>query len=98
MTQVRRVSKALFGNADRLEVINFIASSTDGLVYATEISESLRIPQNRARAQLMALAEAGLLESLPRDGGRAFFLRKDHSLWSASQSFFDSLAEASDSA
>lgn len=68
MSSTREVSKALFGNADRLEVAHYIASSSEELIYATEISISLGIPQNRARAQLMAFADAGLLRALPRGG------------------------------
>jgi DNA-binding MarR family transcriptional regulator len=97
MASARQVSKAIFGNADRLEVASFIASSSDGLIYATEISQALGIPQNRARAQLMAFAEAGLLNPLPRDHDRrAFFVRQNDGFWDAMKGIHDSLSEVHD--
>lgn len=96
MSSTREVSKALFGNADRLEVAHYIASSSDGLIYATEISASLRIPQNRARAQIMAFADAGLLKALPRNQDRrAFYARENEECWKAMRQLCESLSTTS---
>jgi len=95
MASSREFSKAVFGNADRLDVARYIASSPDGLIYATEIAESLRIPQNRARAQLLAFAEAGVLRPLPRDyDRRAFFTRENEIFWEGIKKISESLPAA----
>jgi hypothetical protein len=97
MPSSRQFSKAVFGNADRLDVAAHIAASSDGLIYATEIAESLGIPQNRARAQLLAFAEAGVLRPLPRDlDRRAFFARENDDFWKAMKDLHDTLFAADD--
>jgi hypothetical protein len=81
---LRTRSKALFGNRDRLEVAAAIASASSGAVNAAELAYALELPNNRIRAQLRGLAEAGLLDVMPRDGsGRVWFIRVDHMFWSA---------------
>ena len=99
MAASRELSKAIFGNADRLGVAEYIAASPDGLIYATEIARSLDIPQNRARAQLLAFAEAGLLRPLPRDlDRRAFFSRENDDFWEAMNSLSRALGVAPEDA
>jgi hypothetical protein len=90
---VRHRSKALFGNADRLQVALYVGS-TDGIVSATEIAGDLRMAQNRVRAQLLALTEAGLLMEMPRTSGdrRAFFSRRDSDFWEGLGSLTDDLS------
>lgn len=79
---IRRRSKALFGNADRLQVALYVGGA-EGVFSATEISGDLRMAQNRVRAQLIALTDAGLLTEMPRSSGdrRAFFARRDSEFW-----------------
>jgi len=80
--RIRRRSKAMFGNLDRLEVAVAIALSEDGLVNATDLSWELRIANNRVRAQLLALAELGLLRPSPGDtAGKRHYLRLENPLW-----------------
>jgi DNA-binding IclR family transcriptional regulator len=82
---LRHRSKVLFGNADRLETVLHIARSDDGLVSATELVEACGMAQNRARAQLLALADAGLLDMAPRGPGpgRNYYLRRSSEIWDA---------------
>jgi len=82
---LRRRSKLVFGNRDRLEVAVAIARSNDPLVNATELTDVLvGWPNNRIRAQLVALAEADLLRAAPRIGpGKIYYLRQDSLFWDA---------------
>lgn len=63
--EMRRRSKALFGNRDRLAVIAGV-SQTDQAVCAADLEKRLGLANNRVRAQLLALAEAGLLIAMPK--------------------------------
>lgn len=78
----RETSKAIFGNADRLDVAIYIASAEQPM-FATEIAGELDLPQNRARAQLVVFAQAGLLRELPRDGFRVYYERSNEKFWTA---------------
>jgi hypothetical protein len=62
-----------------------VASSALEAVNATDLTEVLPgWPNNRIRAQLLALAKADLLEALPRDGsGRVWYIRKPTLFWNA---------------
>jgi DNA-binding transcriptional ArsR family regulator len=64
---IRQRSKRLFGNADRLEVANAVATSS-GLVHAQELADELGISPPRVRTQLLSFVEAGVMVILPRDG------------------------------
>jgi hypothetical protein len=81
--QLRASSKTLLGNRDRLEVAVAIAFSPDGIVNAADLSEQLQMANNRVRANLLAFAEAGLLEALPRaaGSGRRWFTRTSSPFW-----------------
>lgn len=71
------MSKAMFGNADRLEVAEAIADSPSGLVDGHELHKRLDISPTRVRAQLLVLCDAGLLERLPRVQVRQSYQRVD---------------------
>jgi hypothetical protein len=80
---LRERSKLLFGNRDRLEVALAVARSGDGLVNATDLSSVLvGWPNNRIRAQLVALASVDLLRAAPKNGpGRVWYSRQPSSFW-----------------
>jgi hypothetical protein len=82
---LREQSKQLFGNLDRLEVAVAVATSPLDSVNATDLCEVLPgWPNNRIRAQLIALARVDLLQVLPRDGsGRVWYIRKPSLFWNA---------------
>lgn len=82
MASRRETSKAIFGNADRLDVALRVASAEQP-TFATELSRELNISQNRARAQLVVFADAGLLRELPRDGFRVYYERNNEKFWAA---------------
>jgi|ERR1700722_19136389 len=82
--EIRKRSKALFGNRDRLEVMAAIAASRDGLVCAADLERSVGLANNRVRAQLIALYEAGLLQAMPRSRDRIqWYQRQPSRLWQA---------------
>jgi DNA-binding transcriptional ArsR family regulator len=56
-------SKLLFGNRHRLRIGDCIASKT--LVTAREIASQLHLADSVVRAELLRLADAGLLHALP---------------------------------
>jgi hypothetical protein len=75
-------SKLLFGSSDRLDVAVAVALSPDGAVNATDLSWDLQIANNRVRAQLLVLRDAGFLQEAPGDrGGRRWFVRLDDPFW-----------------
>jgi predicted transcriptional regulator len=78
---LRERSKLVFGNRDRLEVATAIARHADGWVNATKLAAELGIVNNRVRAQLVALTEAGLLEASPPDDRVRWYLRKESPFW-----------------
>ena len=86
---MRDQSKRLFGNADRLEVAYAVARST-GLVHAQELADELRISPPRVRAQLLAFADAELLQILPRSGSVQNYERLEDPFWT----MIDALVEA----
>jgi hypothetical protein len=79
--RLRAHSRALFGNLDRLEVAAAIAAS-DGTVNATDLQWQLRIANNRVRAQLVVLAELGLLQHVDLETRKRHYVRLESPLWS----------------
>ena len=80
--RLRGLSKAVFGNRDRLEVAVAIARS-DGFVNATDLCRELDLAQSRIRNQLVALADVGLLvsASLGADERKRWYGRKTSPFW-----------------
>jgi hypothetical protein len=90
--RLREKSKLLLGNRDRLEVAVAVAAS-DGIVNATDISRQLDMANNRVRANLLAFAEAGLLdEPPPSHSGRRWFIRRSTPFWSLCLELYDDWA------
>jgi hypothetical protein len=84
----RARSKTLFGSMDRLDVAVAIAQSPDGVVNATDLSWQLKLANNRVRAQLLTLAEVGLLQASPdRSAGKRFYIRLDSPFWDVCVAF-----------
>jgi hypothetical protein len=79
-TDIRRRSKRLFGNADRLEVALAVAESS-GLVHAQELADRLGISPPRVRAQLLAFVDADLMRVLPRSGLVQNYERIEDPFW-----------------
>jgi hypothetical protein len=81
-SRVRKRSKTLFGSIDRLEVAVAIALSDDGVVNATDLHWDLRLAVNRVRAQILALADSGMLtESIAGENGKRMFVRVSGGFW-----------------
>jgi hypothetical protein len=81
--RLRKKSKVLMGNRDRLEVAVAVAVSEDGVVNATDISQQLGMANNRVRANLLAFAEVELLDDAPlSQSGRRWFIRRSNPFWS----------------
>jgi DNA-binding MarR family transcriptional regulator len=82
-SEAQRVSKALFGNQDRLIVASFVAEAEPGEIYGQRIAERLGISDNRVGPQLNRFESAGLLTRLPKVGSerRQYFERRDSAFW-----------------
>jgi len=80
--QIRKRSKTLFGNRDTLEVAVAVASSSDGVVNATDIGFDLRLAPNRVRAQLASFVDLGYMMDSGTKDGRRWFVRLDSRFWS----------------
>jgi hypothetical protein len=87
---MRRRSKALFGNRDRLVVIAAVSHS-DGIVCAADLERRTELANNRVRAQLIALTDAGLLAQdrrEPRDRTQ-WYRRIPSPLWAACAALYE---------
>jgi hypothetical protein len=87
---VRDRSKALFGNQDRLQVATAIARSQSDTINATDLSLELGMLNSRVRAQLIALADAGLLMAGPPTGGKRWYVRLKSPFWQTCIHFAES--------
>jgi DNA-binding MarR family transcriptional regulator len=81
--EAQRVSKALFGNQDRLMVAAAIAEAEPGSVFGRSLATQLGISDHRVGLQLKALESAGLLVRMPKVGGeqRVYFERVSSGFW-----------------
>jgi hypothetical protein len=79
--RLRERSKLVYGNRDRLQVAVAVARSDSGLVNATDLAEETGLVNTRVRAQLIAFAEAGLLEAMPPDAGKRWYSRVESPFW-----------------
>jgi transcription initiation factor IIE alpha subunit len=86
---VRVLSKAVFGNQHRLEVLAAIAQ-TDGRFYQRELAEATGIPDATVSPILRRLEEAGLIRAIERLSlnGPQFYERQPHRLWAIAQELF----------
>ena len=80
--RVARQSKKMFGQSDRLLVAVAVALSPDGVANATDLQWELHLAANRVRAQLLTLADLGVL-SEGQEGlkGRRMFVRRPSPFW-----------------
>jgi DNA-binding MarR family transcriptional regulator len=89
LTEVRALSRALFGGAQyRVEIGSAIADG-DGLVCITDLADELGDPPGKGsvNAELKVLERAGLLVRVPREKGerRVYLARQESAYWTLSQ-------------
>ena len=72
-------SKLLFGNRHRLRIGDCVAQRT--LVTAREVAAELRLADSVVRAELLRLADAGLLIALPSVQKERFFEQVPDPFW-----------------
>jgi hypothetical protein len=80
--ELRRLSRAAFNQAYRLEVMLYIADS-DGFVTQTEVAQALGLLSvSNVQAPIRSLIECGLLTPMPKTDNRSRFLaRTDSPAW-----------------
>lgn len=80
--ELRRLSRAAFGQTYRLEVMLFVAES-DGFVTQTEIAQALGLSSvSNVQAPVRSLIDCGLLTPMPKTDNRSRFLaRTDSPAW-----------------
>ena len=81
---VKRLSATLFGARHLLDIAYVVASSEDGIVYATEVAFTLRgVSASQVGQTLNKLAEAGLMERIDpaRWERRVLFRRIESPFW-----------------
>lgn len=90
MDEIRRISKNLLGNRYRLEVAAAIARAEPAVVSAQAMATELGIAQNLIRAELLKLADAGLVLRLPRVSGQQLqeYQRLESVFWGAMVDLF----------
>lgn len=80
--ELRRLSRAAFGQTYRLEAMLYIAES-DGFITQTEVAHALGLssPSN-VQAPIRSLIDCGLLTPMPKTDNRSRFLaRTDSPAW-----------------
>jgi hypothetical protein len=83
--EVRKASKRLFGNADRLEVAAAVADAATGEIYEKHLAGVTGLDASRVGTQLRQLASVGLLKPLPKTSDRRQrYRRRESSYWKAS--------------
>ena len=81
MEELRRLSRAAFNQAYRLEVMLYIADS-DGFVTQTEVGQALGLSVSNVQAPIRRLIDCGLLTPMPKTDNRSRFLaRTDSAAW-----------------
>lgn len=93
---VRRLSKLLLGNADRLRVAAAVSRAEPGDLYSRALADALRWPDGRVQKQLKQFEEAGLLVRLPSVGGerRVYYERRDSAFWECAVSLEEEWGQA----
>ncbi len=85
--QIRRLSKALLGNAYRLEIADAVSRAQTELVTAQGLSTDLQIPHNLVSKQLKDFVLAGVMSDVPPVEGMRYryFRRLSDPYWSSAQ-------------
>lgn len=81
MDELRRLSRAAFNQAYRLEVMLYIADS-DGFITQTEVAKALQLSVSNVQGPIRSLIDCGLLTPLPKSDNRSRFMaRSDSAAW-----------------
>lgn len=94
-TELRRVSKALLGNAYLLEASVVIARLGEGTFYTREIARRLAIADSVVAPVLKRLEAGGLLKRLPRTAAHQEFERMPSVYWHLSHQLMAELTDGS---
>lgn len=79
---LRELSRVLFGQTYRLEVMLAIGRSPDGLVNLTDLAVELGVTPSNVQGSLGSLVAAGLISPMPHgDSKRRFYSRNPSLAW-----------------
>jgi DNA-binding IclR family transcriptional regulator len=79
---LREISKSVFGQALRLELMLLVAHSDDGVVCLTELAKSLEVSVSSLQRPFESLIAAKLLSPLPDSDSRfRYYLRNPSAAW-----------------
>ena len=81
MSDIRELSKQLFGTSARLEVALAIARAPDGTVATRALAVEHGLAPSRVSEELRRFEELGLLRRLPRESREVMYERTDSALW-----------------
>lgn len=94
--ELRRVSRAAFGQAYRLELMLAVAASPDGLCTLTELTRELGVTMSSLQKPFQALVEIGLLTPLPYDDTKfRYYARTPSAAWEWAVQLSEAAAQAS---
>jgi DNA-binding MarR family transcriptional regulator len=80
--EVRRLSRAYFGQTYRLECMVAIANSPDGLVSLGELATELRVTPSNLQKPLKSLVDTALISPMHSgDSRRNYYTRNDSLVW-----------------
>jgi DNA-binding transcriptional ArsR family regulator len=82
VTQLRDVSRAMFGQLYKLELLLAIADAEDGIVCLTELSRSTGVTISSLQRPFESLVDAKLISPLPdADSKFRYYSRNPSALW-----------------
>lgn len=80
--QLRAVSRNVFGQRYKLELLLEIARAEDGIVCLTDLASALEVTMSSLQRPFEGLAAAGLISPLPDTDSRfRYYLRNPSSIW-----------------
>lgn len=82
--QLRRLSRALFGQKLKLELMLAIANAEDGIVCQTDLAKTLDVTISSLQRPFESLVISQLISPLPdADSKFRYFVRNPSALWAA---------------
>lgn len=79
---LRKLSRIVFGQTHRLELMLAVARSPDGIVSLTELAKALDVSASSLQTPLQSLVQSQLLSPLPAvDSRYRFYSRNPSAAW-----------------
>jgi hypothetical protein len=95
---IRQLSKVVFGNRHKLEILAGIGKQSDGIFYVQQLADELSIPSTTVRPVVKGLTN--LVDELPAGGSATsphYHRRLEHPIWQMTVDLLHDLRAADES-